>query len=323
VLAGVFVLLIIAVNVADDDDDVEPVSALPKPTFTLPSITPYRPPSSDTGYDRERTAEATRDAADDEAEPAEVTRPETTTVNRSLRDNSLYTAGRLPSVSCPAGAVSIYNHTQLKNLILRTGQCMNRAWKPVLERAGFVHRPPGYAIAAVRGRGACGDYPQRGSIVPYYCPRNTTIYASTSAMARGSGNAIGYGQITSWHGAIISMMAHEYGHHVQYLTGLTDGWWRQTLESTSESAKLALSRRLELQATCLGGMWMRSVTASYPVPTSRRNLLYAFYSRVGDHPGYPRDHGSPANNYRWFRTGYEFNSTQRCNTWRASPSTVS
>lgn len=313
VLAGVFVLFIVGMNVLRSDDRVEPVSALPTPTFTPPRpAVSSTPPSAGA----RRTAEATREA--------ETRRPDRTrTVNRSLRDNTLYTMGRLPSVSCPAGSVNIHNHTQLKNLILRTAQCMNRAWGPALERVGIAHRPPGYAIAAVRGRGACGDYPPRGSIVPYYCPRNTTIYASTSAMARGSGNAPGYGQLTSWHGAIISMMAHEYGHHVQHLSGLTEAWWRQTLESTSQDAKLALSRRLELQATCLGGMWMRSVANSYPVRPAQRNILYAFYSRVGDHPGYPRDHGSPANNHRWFRQGYELNHTARCNTWRAPASAVS
>ncbi|MFD2353045.1 neutral zinc metallopeptidase [Nonomuraea ferruginea] len=64
------------------------------------------------------------------------------------------------------------------------------------------------------------------------------------------------------------MMAHEYGHHVQNLTGLLDSWWGQTLETSNQNGKLALSRRLELQATCFGGMWMRSVAASYPVSTS-------------------------------------------------------
>ncbi len=331
-IAGVFVVIVIGVNVLNDDGGSSSVSPV-----SLPSISPFDLPDTgrdsgdaarrtrdgDTGDTRRadgRSAEATRQGETGEslAEPSR-----TRTVNRSLRGNTVYRMGALPAVRCPAGSANIYDHAQLKSLILRTGECLNRGWGPALERAGIRHAPPNYAIAAGRGRGACGDYPPRGSIVPYYCPRNTTIYASTSAMARGSGNALGYGQISSWHGVIISMMAHEYGHHVQYLTGLTDAWWRQTLGTGSQSSRLALSRRLELQATCFGGMFMRSVARTYPVPPVRRNTLYAFYSRVGDHPGYPRDHGSPANNNRWFRQGFDNNRTQRCNTWRASTITVS
>ncbi|MEV5410354.1 neutral zinc metallopeptidase [Thermopolyspora sp. NPDC052614] len=331
-LAGVFVLIIIGMNVLNDDGGSSSVAPV-----TLPSLSPFDLPDTDrdSGDAARRTREGnTGDARRAEGRSAEATRQgetgenlsepsRTRTVNRTLRGNTVYRMGALPAVRCPAGSANINDHAQLKRLILRTAACLNRGWGPALERIGIRHTPPNYAIAAGRGRGACGDYPPRGSIVPYYCPRNTTIYASTSAMARGSGDALGYGQISSWHGVIISVMAHEYGHHVQYLTGLTDAWWRQTLASGSQSSRLSLSRRLELQATCFGGMFMRSVAPTYPVPPARRATLYAFHSRVGDQPGYPRDHGSPANNNLWFRQGFDYNRTQRCNTWRASATTVS
>lgn len=134
---------------------------------------------------------------------------------------------------------------------------------------------------------------------------------------------MGYGQILSWNGAIVSMMAHEYGHHVQNTTGLMNSWWSQTLESSSKSGKLALSRKLELQATCFGGMFMRAVAATYPIDTANRGKLFWFYSRVGDWPGYPRDHGSPTNNNRWFRQGWERQQSFQCNTWMASSSSTS
>ncbi|MEU6998237.1 neutral zinc metallopeptidase [Nonomuraea sp. NPDC046570] len=235
----------------------------------------------------------------------------------------MYRAGALPRTNCRAGNANIYSHSQLKALILKTGKCMDQAWGPILNRQGIDWSPPGYAIAAKRGRGACGDYPSAGNMVPYYCPRNNTIYASTSAMARGNGNSIGYGQISSWHGAIISMMAHEYGHHVQNITGILGSHWQKHLGSSSKSGRLALSRKLELQATCFGGMFMRAVASSYPVTSSGRGTLYAFYARVGDFPGYPRDHGSPANNNRWFRQGWEKNKAFQCNTWLAPASTTS
>ncbi|MEW9550325.1 neutral zinc metallopeptidase [Nonomuraea sp. NPDC050783] len=319
-MAALFALIVIGaalLKASSRSETTTPV-AIPtyEPTYEPPTYS-SREPTPDRSETREPTPTRTR--TPDET----VTPPPRVTVNTSLKNNTLYRAGSLPRLSCRAGNVSIFSHSQLKALILRTGRCMDRAWGPVLEKQGFDFSPPGYAIASGRGRGACGDYPHAGSMVPYYCPRNATIYASTSAMARGNGNARGYGQIISWHGGIISMMAHEYGHHVQNVTGLMNSWWDSTLASSSQSGKMALSRRLELQATCLGGLWMRSVAASYPVNPANRGRLFWFYGQVGDYPGYPRDHGTPANNNRWFRQGWERNKPYQCNTWMAPSSTVS
>ncbi|MEV1172230.1 neutral zinc metallopeptidase [Nonomuraea sp. NPDC049784] len=317
-MAALFVLLVIGAALLKGSS---------RPETTTPVAIPTYEPSESTTDEPSPTWTPTRSHSQSE----EPTQQETTptqqqpkvTLNTSLKNNTVYRAGALPRLSCPAGNANIFNHSQLKALILKTGKCMDQAWGPILKKQGINFSPPSYAIAAKRGRGACGDYPSAGSMVPYYCPRNNTIYASTSAMARGNGNARGYGQIISWHGGIISMLAHEYGHHVQNITGMMDSWWRASLDSSSQSGKLALSRKLELQATCFGGMWMRSVASSYPVNTSMRARLFWFYGQVGDYPGWPRDHGKPVNNNLWFRQGWEKSKTFQCNTWLAPSSTTS
>ncbi|MDF5753903.1 neutral zinc metallopeptidase [Spongiactinospora sp. TRM90649] len=313
-IAGLFVLFIVIAALVNSvgDDSTSPIAL---PTYTPPSADDTDRPT------RKPTRSSTREENDDSRQQQTQTRRPA--ANRSLRNNSVYRAGALAKVDCPGGSASIYDHAQLKALILKTSRCLDKVWSPVLEGQGIDWHRPGYAIASRAGRGACGDYPSPGSIVPYYCPRNTTIYASTSAMSRGSGSSQGYGQATPWHGAIISMMAHEYGHHVQQLSGLGDSYWRQSLDSSSSSGRLALSRRFELQATCFAGMFMRAASATYPVPASRRQILYYFHSRVGDWPGRPRDHGSPPNNGRWFRQGYEKNKAYQCNTWLAPSNTTS
>ncbi|GIH27563.1 hypothetical protein Aph01nite_58730 [Acrocarpospora phusangensis] len=256
------------------------------------------------------------------ADPTENPNPRPVRLDRSLKTNTLYQVGALPRTRCPAGNASIYNHRQLKALILKTGACMSKSWKPRLEKAGITFYPPRYAIVARSGRGACGDFPMRNSVVPYYCPSNTTIYASTSAMASGRNGQQGYGALVSWHGGVIGMMAHEYGHHVQYLSGLSQTRWEES-QGVSESRRLAISRRFELQANCLSGMFMRSVAGTYPIPASRRQNLFYFFSNVGDWPGYPRDHGTPANSGAWFRQGWQRQQAHQCNTWAVGSSTVS
>ncbi|WP_336205203.1 neutral zinc metallopeptidase [Nonomuraea sp. LPB2021202275-12-8] len=319
-IAALFVLIVIGVAMiggAKESRTTTPIA--------IPTLSPYDEPSDrpSTDSSREPTQRPTPTRTEEPDEEPDVDPPARATLNTTLKNNTVYRAGALPRLSCRAGNASIFSHSQLKSLILRTGRCMDRAWGQILQKQGIPFSPPNYAIAAGRGRGACGDYPAAGSMVPYYCPRNNTIYASTSAMARGNGNARGYGQIISWHGGIISMMAHEYGHHVQNITGLMNSWWAQTLDSTGSSGKLALSRRLELQATCFGGMWMRSVAGTYPISTGNRGRLFWFYGQVGDYPGFPRDHGSRVNNNRWFRQGWLRGEAYQCNTWMAASSTTS
>jgi predicted metalloprotease len=329
-MAALFVLIVIGAAMIGGAKESRTTTPIAIPTLSpyeeptrRPDGDPSERPSTDSSSDPRPDPTPTRSRDDEPEREPEVDRPARVTVNRSLKNNTVYRAGALPRLRCRAGNVSIFSHSQLKSLILRTGKCMDNAWGQILRKQGIPFSPPNYAIVAGRGRGACGDYPAAGSMVPYYCPRNNTIYASTTAMAKGNGNARGYGQIISWHGGIISMMAHEYGHHVQNVTGLMDSWWARTLDSTSQSGKLALNRRMELQATCFGGMWMRSVAGTYPVSTTNRSQLFRFYSQVGDYPGFPRDHGSRTNNNRWFRQGWLKSQAYQCNTWMAASSTTS
>ncbi|GAA3068375.1 neutral zinc metallopeptidase [Streptosporangium carneum] len=323
VVALAFVGLVVLGAVLKSSRHSTQVSPVAFPTYTPYTYTPptSRPDPLETSA-AEPTA-ATSEPASPEPTESTLQPPRQVVLNTTLENNTLYRAGGLPRVSCAVGSPSIHSDSQLKALILKTSRCLDKGWSKILREEGIAWHRPGYAITATRGRGACGDFPGIGSIVPYYCPRNTTIYASTGAMANGTGNARGYGQIVSWHGAIISMMAHEYGHHVQQLSGLSETRWQRSERSSSTSGRLALSRRFELQATCFGGMFMRSVSATYPVTPARRNSLYYFYTQVGDWPGYPRDHGSLTNNNRWFRQGYEKNKTFQCNTWLAPSSTTS
>ncbi|TQS19392.1 neutral zinc metallopeptidase [Microbispora hainanensis] len=306
VLALVFVLVVVVSALAGLSNHDETVSPVAIPSFTF---SPF--PTDDATTDTEPTQQPTSKPT---SQP--TTRPKPV-LNRTTKNNTVYRAGSLAKTNCRAGNASIYNHTQFKALILKTGTCMGKAWGPALERVGIDWSPPNYMIAARKGRGACGDYPSPGSNVPYYCPSNRTIYASTSAMARE------YGPLGSWNGIIISMMAHEYGHHIQNITGISDSWWRQTLDSSSRSGRLTLSRRHELQATCFGGMFMQSVAASYPIDTTKRNTLLWAYSHLGDPPGGPRDHGNTRSNAAWFRQGYTRPKAYQCNTWVVGSSSVS
>jgi predicted metalloprotease len=121
------------------------------------------------------------------------------------------------------------------------------------------------------------------------------------------------------------VIAHEIGHHVQNILGISD----RVHEAPGASVKGAngLSVRLELQADCLAGVWAHS--------TAQRNLLEAgdideglgAAAAIGDdrlqrqstgavHPE-SWTHGSSAERTRWFRRGYEEGTVKGCDTFSA------
>ena len=124
------------------------------------------------------------------------------------------------------------------------------------------------------------------------------------------------------------VIAHEYGHHVQNLTGISERVQRQRARMDQAAAN-ALSVRMELQADCYAGVWGYAA--------ARRNILepgdveaaLAAATAIGDDRlqkqtrGYvvPESftHGSSAQRVRWFKTGLESGDVRRCDTFSARP----
>ncbi len=117
--------------------------------------------------------------------------------------------------------------------------------------------------------------------------------------------------------------AHEYGHHVQNLLGLS----RQVSEATQRQPSRGneLSIRLELQADCLAGVWGASVKDQLDQGDLEEGLGAA--SAVGDDriqmatQGRTNpeswNHGSSEDRVRWFRIGFENQDPKACNTFAA------
>ncbi len=124
------------------------------------------------------------------------------------------------------------------------------------------------------------------------------------------------------------VIAHEVGHHVQNLLGISDKV-RAAQERGSEAQAKALSVRLELQADCLAGVWAFHANRS-------RHILEAgdvdaglnAASQIGDDRmqmrarGYvsPESftHGSSEQRVRWFKRGLESGITKSCDTFSAA-----
>jgi hypothetical protein len=123
------------------------------------------------------------------------------------------------------------------------------------------------------------------------------------------------------------VLAHEVGHHVQTLLGISDQV-RSVRASLGEADANALSVRQELQADCFAGIWAHHAERMRQVlePGDIEEGLAAA-SAIGDDrlqrqaQGYvvPESftHGSSAQRMRWFQTGYDEGTLNACDTFGA------
>lgn len=124
---------------------------------------------------------------------------------------------------------------------------LNDTWRPEFQRAGIQFQDPILTLysGAVTTQG-CGSATSAAG--PFYCPADMGIYIDTSfydQMARQMGAG---GDFARYY-----VMAHEYGHHIQNLTGLASQV--RSLQARDRSRANQLQVRMELQADCYAGVW--------------------------------------------------------------------
>ena len=125
---------------------------------------------------------------------------------------------------------------------------LNQTWEPIFQRAGVEFRQPRLHFIEGGGvRTGCGA--ASSAMGPFYCPADQTIYIDTAfydQLDRQLG--AGPGDFARYY-----VIAHEYGHHVQTISGLAD----QIRSAQSQNPRQAnqLQVMMELHADCYAGVW--------------------------------------------------------------------
>ena len=193
-------------------------------------------------------------------------------------------------------------------------------WGPIFKAGGAQYREPGMVLYTGATRSACGV--GQAEMGPFYCPADGKVYLDLSFF-----DELGrrYGAQGDFAQAYV--IAHEVGHHVQNLLGISDKV-QQARQRVSEREANLLSVRLELQADCLAGVWANHAHRSRQVLEAgdvEEGLAAA--SAVGDDQMQKRaqgyavpdsfTHGSAAQRVRWFRKGLESGELRACDTFSA------
>jgi predicted metalloprotease len=245
-----------------------------------------------------------------------TTRPAGPQPVRRLGDHPLF-AGDVgaPAVTCQLARWQT-NPSAAATFFQSAIPCLEATWLPLLQRAGLPYRPPGLEVPAGNSAQTPCSGNEGRSFAAFYCPRNHTIYLPFGTLQTDL-----YGARP---GVYLAVLAHEFGHHVQAVSGIWEAYWDARYDAGADTeAGLELSRRAELQAQCFSGMFL---AATYPRGSVDKNILQEARNSEdrGDHnPGEPRDHGSDQHYISWWEQGAQRNRTYACNTWLANPADVS
>lgn len=189
------------------------------------------------------------------------------------------------------------------------------------EQVGAPYREPVLVLYRSRVQSACG---MAGSATgPFYCPADEKIYIDLSFFEELRSRFGAPGDF-----AMAYVVAHEVGHHVQNLLGLTDRVDAQR-GRVPEAEYNALSVRLELQADFLAGLWARDVQGKGLLEPGDLEEALRCANAIGDDRlqmqarGYvvPESftHGSSEQRQRWFREGFRSGRLEDGDTFSARP----
>ncbi len=210
------------------------------------------------------------------------------------------------SESCTVDAMSRETCNALSSL--------NKTWEPIFAAAGEPFSPPKLVFYAQSGQSGCGA--AQSAKGPYYCPSDNGIYIDTD-FYREMEQKLGAGGDF----ARAYVIAHEYGHHIQTITGIA-AQIRSAQERNPQAAN-RLQVRMELQADCYAGVWAAK-NADRIEPGDMEEGLNAAHS-IGDDTLMKNagrrpveaafTHGTSEQRMTWLRRGLESASEDACDTF--------
>jgi uncharacterized protein len=194
-------------------------------------------------------------------------------------------------------------------------------WTTVFRAAGRQYEDPKLVLFSGATRTACGV--GQAAMGPFYCPVDHKVYIDLAFYDEMKSRFRAPGDFAQAY-----VIAHEVGHHVQNLLGISEKV-QAARQRVSERDANQLSVRLELQADCLAGVWANHADrARHVLEQGDVEEALAAATAIGDDrlqkqaQGYAVPdsftHGSSEQRVRWFRRGLDSGQLNQCDTFKAA-----
>lgn len=195
------------------------------------------------------------------------------------------------------------------------------AWTPIFQAAGRRYEAPQLKLFSGGVDTACGSASSASG--PFYCPGDHDVYIDLSFFDEMKARLGGGGDF-----AYAYVIAHEVGHHVQTLLGVSAkvNAARQRGETVQGDGGLLV--RQELQADCYAGVWANHAQAKHQwLEQGDVEEALNTASAIGDDRLQKQStgrvvpdafsHGTAEQRVRWFRAGFDSGDPNRCDTFSA------
>ena len=191
-------------------------------------------------------------------------------------------------------------------------------WKDLFAKSGATYQEPRLVLFRGATQTACGQ--GQAAMGPFYCPGDKKVYIDLGFYETLKNRLGAPGDFAQAY-----VIAHEVGHHVQNLLGISDKM-DQMRSRISKAEYNALSVRLELQADCFAGVWANRAQSARQI-LEQGDVAEAMNAaaKIGDDAlqgaggstVVPESftHGTSAQRQRWFDTGLKNGSIKACDTF--------
>lgn len=227
--------------------------------------------------------------------------------SRVLTHHKLYKSGPLESLDCPERPIEANDVTSAKNYLRGIFNCLGVAWGGHFKAAGLKFSKPGLSFITKPKR-FCGD--SWGEAAGIYCNKTKKFVILLDKETLKIVDDL----------FLMDVVAHEYGHHLQNISGIARAFDYEPYRNKKELAEQ--NRRYELQAECFAGVFMGTIWDSLDRTSEDWEWLLEIVSKSGDEHSKIKDHGKGRIQKYWLNKGFEAAAPGACNTFSAPSSKV-
>ncbi len=203
-------------------------------------------------------------------------------------------------------------------LLVKAYNEADEVWSDEFARRGMAYSAPRLVFFSGAVSTACGR--ATTAVGPFYCPGDNRIYFDLgfASQLQQLGVKGDY--------ATVYILAHEFGHHLQNITGIERQVRQAQQDTPSRASKYSVA--MELQADCFAGVWGRMANDRGNVAITRAELADAQNAaaavgddRIQQSAGRSVDpetwtHGSAQQRQQWYMVGYNSGDLDRCTTFQ-------